>query len=610
MSDIIHLLPDSIANQIAAGEVIQRPASIVKELLENAIDAGANRIQLIIKDAGRTLIQVIDNGKGMSPTDARLAFERHATSKIKSAGDLFNLRTMGFRGEALASIAAVAQIELRTKRAEDEVGTLIEISGSKVEKQECVSCPAGSIFTVRNIFFNVPARRKFLKSNDTERRHILNELERIVLVYPDIEFSFIDNDIEVLTYPAGSLRQRIVSVEGKGLNQQLISIDVETSLAKITGFIGKPEFARKARALQFFFVNGRYMRHPFFNKAVTTAYESLIPEGVTPNYFIYFEVDPECIDVNIHPTKTEIKFENERPIWQILSATVKEALGKFNVVPTIDFDTADAVEIPIYDPTKKVQQPTIEVDPTYNPFKSNSAGNSYSRPKFDWEQLYQGFEKSGTDISSELSENSPADLFKSQDTGSSTASQELIVHYQYKNKYILTSVKSGLMLIDQHRAHVRILYDKYLNQIQLKKGISQRTLFPDMIELTPSEASMIPYLIDDFEAIGFDLGNLGNNTFTINGIPSDIGNMDAVELIHRIINNSIDKGCDVKSDLQEELALSLANSAAIPYGQKLTEEEMARIVDQLFASSMHKHTPDGKTIVSLMDDNNIDKMFK
>lgn len=610
MTDIIHLLPDSIANQIAAGEVIQRPASIVKELLENAIDAGATKIQLIIKDAGRTLIQVIDNGKGMSATDARLAFERHATSKIKSAEDLFNLHTMGFRGEALASIAAIAQVELRTKRDSDEIGTLIEISGSKVEKQECISCLTGSIFSVKNIFFNVPARRKFLKSNDTERRHILNEFERIVLVYPEIEFSFIDNDVEALSYPAGSLRQRIVSVEGKGFNQQLISIDVETTLAKITGFIGKPEFARKTRALQFFFVNGRYMRHPFFNKAVTSAYESLLPDGVAPNYFIYLEVDPESIDVNIHPTKTEIKFENERPIWQILSATVKEALGKFNVVPTIDFDTKDAVDIPIYDPSRTVRQPTIEVDPTYNPFKSTSSGRTYQRPKFDWEQLYQGFEKTDNDFSTEPQNHVSTDLFVNNTSLDTPNAKELIVHYQFKNKYILTSVKSGLMFIDQHRAHVRILYDQYLKQIQNKKGVSQRTLFPDIIELTPSEASMIPYLMDDLEAVGFDLGNLGNNAFAINGIPSEIGNTDAVQLIHSIINNSIEKGCDVKDDLQEELALSLANAAAIPYGQKLSEEEMIKIVDQLFASPIHKHTPDGKTIVSLLDDNTIDKMFR
>jgi len=610
MSDIIHLLPDSIANQIAAGEVIQRPASVVKELVENAIDAGADKIQLIIKDAGRTLIQVIDNGKGMSATDARLAFERHATSKIQTADDLFALRTMGFRGEALASIAAVAQVELKTKREEDEVGTVIEIAGSRVERQECIACQTGSIFSVKNIFFNVPARRKFLKSNDTEKRHILTELERIVLVNPHIEFSFVDNDMEVLLYPASNMRQRIVAVGGKSLNQQLISIDVDTSLAKITGFIGKPEFARKARALQFFFVNGRYMRHPYFNKAVTTAFESLLQDGANPNYFIYFEVDPDTIDVNIHPTKTEIKFENEQPIWQILSAAVKEALGKFNAVPSIDFDTTDAIDIPIYDPTRSVAQPKIDVDPTYNPFKSTSSGNgSYKRPSLDWEKFYEGFEKEKKDNVPSVPES---DLFQthSVEPDIETTAQESIVHYQYKNKYILTSVKSGLMLIDQHRAHVRILFDQYIKQIQQKKGISQRTLFPEIIELSPSESSMIPYLIEDLEAVGFDLSNLGNNAYSINGIPSEMVNVDAVQLIHTIVTKSIETGSDVKEEIQESLALSMANATAIPYGHKLSEEEMIKIVDQLFASSVHKYTPDGKTIISLLEDIALDKMFK
>jgi DNA mismatch repair protein MutL len=614
MSDIIHLLPDSIANQIAAGEVIQRPASVVKELVENAVDAGATKIQLIIKDAGRTLIQVIDNGKGMSATDARLAFERHATSKIQTADDLFALRTMGFRGEALASIAAVAQVEVKTKRAEDEVGTVIEIAGSKVEKQECAACQTGSIFSIRNIFFNVPARRKFLKSNDTEKRHILTELERIVLVNPHIEFSFVDNDVEALSYPSSNLRQRIVAVGGKNLNQQLISIDVETSIVKITGFVGKPEFARKARALQYFFVNGRYMRHPYFNKAVSTAFDSLLPDGANPNYFIYFEVEPESIDVNIHPTKTEIKFENEQPIWQILSAAVKEALGKFNAVPSIDFDTADAIDIPIYDPTKTTVQPKIDVNPSYNPFKSvsSSGGGSYQRPNHDWEKFYEGFEKEKKD---DIPSEPKQDLFSPMDEDNTTvtdnsAREDLIVHYQYKNKYILTSVKSGLMLIDQHRAHVRILFDQYLKQIQQKKGVSQRTLFPEIIELSPSESAMIPYLVEDLESIGFDLSNLGNNAYSINGIPSEIGNADPAQLIHLIIMKSIETGSDVKDEIQETLALSMANATAIAYGQKLSEEEMIRIVDQLFASSVHKYTPDGKTIISLLEDIAIDKMFK
>lgn len=608
MSDIIHLLPDSIANQIAAGEVIQRPSSVVKELVENALDAGATDIRLIIKDAGRTLIQVIDNGKGMSATDARMAFERHATSKIRTADDLFDLHTMGFRGEALPSIAAISQVDLRSRRAEDELGTLLQISGSRVEKQEPVACPVGSNFSVKNIFFNVPARRKFLKSNDTERRNILTELERIVLVNPSVEFSFVDNDIEVLKFPACGLRQRIVNVVGKSFNQQLISIDVNTSLVKITGFVGKPESARKTRAQQYFFVNGRYMRHPYFNRAVLSAFESLIPAGEFPNYFIYFEVDPSTIDVNIHPTKTEIKFENEQPVWQILSAAVKEALGKFNEVPTIDFDTEGAIDIPIHDPSRNVAPPQVNVNPSYNPFKS-SGSSGYQRQNLDWEKFYQGFESDKGSLNNIEPET---DIFSQTANRSETekTAPDIVIHYQYKSRYILTSVKSGLMLIDQHRAHIRILFDQFLNQIQNKKGISQRTLFPEIIELSPSEAAMIPYIIEDLEAVGFDLSHLGNNSYAINGVPSEINNTDFVELIHNMIERSIDSGSDVKEEIRESLALSMANAAAIHYGHKLSDEEMSKIVDQLFASPSHKYTPDGRTIISLLEDDIIEKMFR
>ena len=554
MSDIIHLLPDSIANQIAAGEVIQRPSSVVKELVENAIDAGADSIQLIIKDAGRTLIQVIDNGKGMSATDARMAFERHATSKIRKADDLFDLHTMGFRGEALPSIAAISHVEVKTRRAEDELGTLLQIAGSRVESQEPVACPVGSNFSVKNIFYNVPARRKFLKSNDTERRNILTELERIVLVNPSIEFTFIDNDVEVLKFPAGGLRQRIVNVVGKNFNQQLISIDIDTSLAKITGFIGKPESARKARAQQFFFVNNRYMRHAYFNKAVQSAFDPLILNG--------------------------------------------------------DFDTEGAIDIPIHDPSKNISQPRVNVDPSYNPFKSPARTN-YQRPKFDLDQLYKGFEsdKNTVDFSTEVAPD--VDIFSQQQTGDSEKIvPEMVVHYQYKNRYILTSVKSGLMLIDQHRAHIRILFDQFLSQIEHKRGISQRALFPEIIELSPSEAAMMPYLTDDLEAVGFDLGHLGNNSYAINGTPAEITNIDSVQLVHNMINKSIESGSDVKEEIREALALSMAYAASIPYGHTLSTEEMNKIVDQLFASSAYKHTPDGKTIISMLEDDAIEKMFK
>lgn len=618
MDDIIHLLPDSIANQIAAGEVVQRPASVVKELLENAIDAKATCVQLIIKDAGRTLIQVIDNGIGMSHTDARLAFERHATSKIRKIEDLFALNTMGFRGEALPSIAAVSQVELKTRKAEDETATRILISGSKLELQEQTVAPIGSNFAIKNIFFNVPARRKFLKSNDTERRNILTELERVALVNNEIEFSYVENDVEVFKYPATNLKQRIINVAGKNLNQQLISIDIETSLVKIHGFIGKPESARKSRAQQFFFVNGRYMRHPYFSKAVTNAFAPLISVGENPNFFIYLDVDPESIDVNIHPTKTEIKFEDEQAIWQILFATVKEALGKFNEVPTIDFDTEDAIDIPIFNPhnPNNSQQPQININPDYNPFKpsgvtqNGNTGSYQRRPSFDWETLYKGFEKEA-EFDDSLSTDS-ANLFT---FSSSIGTNQPIVdtntlHYQYKNKYILTSVKSGLMIIDQRKAHIRILFDQFLNNIRKKKGISQRVLFPEIIEFTQSESAVLDQLLDDIEAVGFEISNLGNNSYAINGVPSEIKKINSEELLRNMISKSIETGTDVRDDIQEALALSLANATAINYGQPLTNEELSSIVDQLFSSPQHKYTPDGKTIISVMSDAEMDKKFK
>lgn len=622
MSDIIHLLPDSIANQIAAGEVIQRPASVVKELVENAVDAGATEIQLIVKDAGRTLIQVIDNGKGMSPTDARMAFERHATSKIKSADDLFSLSTMGFRGEALPSIASVAHVELRSKRHEDELGTCIKIAGSKVESQEMTACASGSNFAVRNIFFNVPARRKFLKGNDTEKRNILTELERIALVHPEIEFCFVDNDVEALRFPETNLRQRIVHVMGKSFNQQLIPVEIDTALVKIHGFVGKPESARKTRTQQFFFVNGRYMRHPYFAKAVSNAFEPLIIPGENPNFFLYLEVAPDTIDVNIHPTKTEIKFENEQAIWQIISAIVKEALGRSNETPSIDFNTADSVDIPIFDPSREAVQPQVRVDPAYNPFHSaRSGGSSYqsSRPRFDWEHLYKGFEEKPDDeddsseaathlpssVGQERMENGMEQSRLNMDGGDSVG-----IHFQYKNSYVFTSVKSGLMMIDQHRAHICVLFYRFIDHIRRNNGISQRVLFPEIVEFSASEAAMIPYIADDLQAIGFELATLGNNTFSISGVPAEIGQSNPVELIRDIVHKSIDTGSDVKEEIQESVALSIASSSAISYGQKLSDEEMAQLVNQLFATPTPNFTPDGRTVISILKDTEIAKLFR
>ena len=632
MSDIIRLLPDSVANQIAAGEVIQRPASVIKELVENAIDAGAGHIDVSVTDAGKTCIQVIDNGKGMSETDARLAFERHATSKIREASDLFALRTMGFRGEALASIAAVAEVELRTKQHGEELGTSIFISGSKVEKQEPVACSEGSNFIVRNLFFNVPARRKFLKSNQTELSNIISEFERIALVNPEVSFTFHHNGTEILNLPAIQLRQRIMGVFGKKLNQDLLSLDIDTTMVKIHGFIGKPETARKKGARQFFFVNGRYMRHPYFHKAVADAYEHLIPTGEQVSYFIYFDVDPANIDVNIHPTKTEIKFENEQAIWQILSAAVKETLGRFNAVPSIDFDTEGMPDIPAIDMAGSFGggAPVTSYDPTYNPFNQSSSivpPSSYSsagKKKTEWEPFYQGLERHERQTDDTIPAFTDDMVFsgkyhETEDTAEPTIydehpdtviTEKAAQHYQYKGTYILTSVKSGLMIIDQHRAHVRILYDKYMDQILKHVGLSQRMLFPDMIHFSPSEVPVLEEIMDDLTSLGFELSPLGGGTYSINGVPADIEGLNPEQLITNIVHSAIEKGCKVKEEVQSMIALSMARASAIVAGQVLSNDEMNALVDGLFSAPSPNYTPDGKTVLALMNDDDIEKLFR
>ena len=630
MSDIIRLLPDSVANQIAAGEVIQRPASVIKELVENAIDAGAGHIDVSVTDAGKTCIQVIDNGKGMSETDARLAFERHATSKIREASDLFALRTMGFRGEALASIAAVAEVELRTRQHGEELGTSILISGSKVEKQEPVACPEGSNFIVRNLFFNVPARRKFLKSNQTELSNIISEFERIALVNPEVSFTFHHNGTEILNLPAIQLRQRIMGVFGKKLNQDLLSLDIDTTMVNIHGFIGKPETARKKGARQFFFVNGRYMRHPYFHKAVADAYEHLIPVGEQVSYFIYFDVDPANIDVNIHPTKTEIKFENEQAIWQILSAAVKETLGRFNAVPSIDFDTEGMPDIPAIDMAGSIgsELPPTSYDPSYNPFNQSSSivppssYSSASKKKTEWEPFYHGLERQTRTVEEDVSPFSEENVFSGkfhEDAEEATIydehpdaviTEKAAQHYQYKGTYILTSVKSGLMIIDQHRAHVRILYDKYMDQIQKHVGLSQRMLFPDMIHFSPSEVPVLEEIMDDLTSLGFELSPLGGGTYSINGVPADIEGLNPEQLITNIVHSAIEKGCKVKEEVQSMIALSMARASAIVAGQVLSNDEMNALVDGLFSAPAPNYTPDGKTVLALMNDDDIEKLFR
>ena len=607
MSDIIQVLPDSVANQIAAGEVIQRPASVIKELVENAVDAGADTINVVVVDAGRTSIQVIDNGRGMSETDARLSFERHATSKIRKADDLFDLHTMGFRGEALASIAAVAQVELKTRMADDEIGTEIHLSGGKVVSQSPVSCPVGCNFSIENLFFNVPARRKFLKSNTTELNNILQAFERIVLVYPQLHFTLHSNGVEVFNLRAGNLRQRIVDVFGKRFNQDILPVDVATSVCRINGFVGKPESAKKKGAHQFFFVNGRYMKHPYFHKAVQNAFERLVPVGEQVPYFIYFEVSPQNIDVNIHPTKTEIKFEEEQTIWQILAAAVKEAIGKFNDVPAIEFDTQGKPDIPVFNPsTEGIAPPVVGYDPQYNPFKTNSRPSRQKAAPVpeNWEKLYGGIRQPSQEaplFDEEFSSGDDGDL--------SIIAEKSPVHYQYKGKYIMTAVKSGLMIIDQHRAHVRILYEDYLQQMEQRVGRSQKLLFPEVVELSPSEAVLFEGILPEMEHIGFDVSSLGGGSFAVNGIPADLEGANMSVVIHEMVAAAAEKNTSLSDDVYKPLALCLARNAAIPYGQVLSNEAMENLVNTLFTCSNVNYTPDGKNIICILKQQEIDSLM-
>ncbi len=621
MSDIIHLLPDSIANQIAAGEVIQRPSSVVKELVENAIDAGAAKIQVIIKDGGSTLIQIIDDGKGMSETDARMAFERHATSKIKTADDLFALRTMGFRGEALASIAAIAHVELKTRRHEDEVGTSIFIAGSEVKSQGATSTPIGSSFAIKNLFFNVPARRKFLKATNVELKHIITDFQRIALVYPEIEFELYHNDILIHDLHISNYRQRILNIFGKNLNNQLLEVKEENDMIKIHGFVGKPESARKQGALSYFFVNGRYMNHPYFHKAILQAYDKMLPSETRPNYFIYFEINPANIDVNVHPTKTEIKFENESAIWAILMAAVKESLGKFNMLPPLNFD--DEVEmINNFVPSKEpVSPPKVNINPDYNPFKTSGSthptSGSYSRPVLDWEKLYEGFEKKQTSEiidKDELLMPSNLSVKPEQQYIQSSINHENEVKnidlFQFRKRYILTSVESGIMLIDQHRAHMRILFEENLEKIENQKGSSQTLLFPEVLEIDPADVPIYRSIQDDLCYLGFDVSDFGKNSFQINAVPSNLENTSAVAIIEQMIDTEKNKSLDTKADLHEMVALSLAKSTAIKAGQSLTSNEMNHLFNQLFTTSNPNYAPDGKPIISVIGNEEIEKRFK
>lgn len=603
--DIIHLLPDSVANQIAAGEVVQRPASVIKELMENAVDAGASHIDVVITDAGRTSIQVIDDGKGMSQTDARLAFERHATSKIRQVEDLFTLRTMGFRGEALPSIAAVSQVRLKTRVPESELGVSLSIDGSEVVSQEMCSCPVGSNFEVRNLFYNVPARRKFLKSNQTEMNNIVQEYERVALVNPDISFSLSHGGVLISKLERGSLRQRVVAVFGKKLDSQLLEVHVETTLANMKGFVGKPESARKKNAAQYFFVNGRYMRHPYFHKAVMEAFSHLIPEGEQIPYFLYFDIDPANVDVNIHPTKTEIKFENESAIWQIVVAAIRDSLSRFNAIPAIDFDVEGRPEIPDLDLSSlsNVQAPQVHVDVNYNPF------NSQPKPRVpvDWQKLYEGLEQAGATpepMSQEQEEESK--LF---DDHLLDAEERSVEHFQFRGQYILTAVQSGLMIVDQHRAHVRVLYDKYMSQMKEKKTSGQRLLFPEILTVSPSDSIILQHISEDLSLMGFDIGDLGGGSFSIQSVPAELGEMNPVPVLTLMLETAKEKDTGMQDEMQHRLALVMARSTAVVTGQVLSVQEMDSLINDLFLCANPNLTPTGQTIISIVQQSQIDKLF-
>lgn len=637
MSDIIHLLPDSVANQIAAGEVIQRPASLIKELVENSLDAGASHVQVIVTDAGKTCVQVIDNGKGMSETDARLSFERHATSKITTANDLFALTTMGFRGEALASIAAVAQVELRTRMADEELGVSIQVEGSKFINQEPIACPVGANFLVKNLFFNVPARRKFLKSNHTELSNIIAEFERIALAHPDISFSLSTPDSTLLELPAGNFRQRIVNIFGRKLDKLLIPVQVETPLAGITGFVGNLESSKKKGAQQFFFCNGRYMRHPYFAKAIQSAFDRLLPEGEQVPFFIQFIVEPSKIDVNIHPTKTEIKFEDEQSIWQILRAAIRESLGKFNAIPTIDFDTENLPDIPTFDGTASpIKMPEISVDLSFNPFETTTF-SSDEKPTVHQSQSVSGY-RSGDSAkgweklyaetfsdSSYSQENScptasspkpvndftkEAPLYADLDSSQRQAWESATAQYlQYKGRYILSPTEQGMLIVDQHRAHLRILYDQYIEQIRLRTPQSQGLLFPQIIELSPIQAATLQSIEPELSALGFELSFLGGGSYSILGIPSGVDGIDPVVLLQTIVDEAMLNPTDIHEEITTTIALSLARKAAIPIGQELSNEEMRDLVVQLLSRTSPTFTPDGKSTLSILPHSTITKSF-
>ncbi len=592
MSNFIKLLPDSVANQIAAGEVVQRPASVVKELLENAIDAEANQIQLIIKDAGRSLIQIIDNGKGMSATDARMSFERHATSKIRTTEDIFSIETKGFRGEALASIAAVAQVEMKTKTEEEDLGHLIRIEGSEIKEQNIVQTPTGTSISVKNLFFNVPARRNFLKSNQVEMRHIIDEFHRVALAHPTLAFSLYHNDNELFKLHKGTFRQRIVSIFGRKHNEQLVPINEETEVVSISGFIVKPEFAKKKRGGQFFFVNDRFIKSSYLHKGILEAFDHLLPNGYHPSYFIHLKIDPKRIDINIHPTKTEIKFDDEYSIFAILRSAVKHSLGQYNIAPSLDFTIHPDLEVTTSSTQQPIKEPSIKVNPNFNPFESSKPSSNEIHKTT---QFYESFKPDTSEKESLTIESSFTQTIDSNKSNQDLFNDEMISSsksLQIHQKYILFQVKSGMMIIDQYRAHQRILFERYLEQLTQQKALSQQLMFPINISITEIEKSIAEEIEPTLIQLGFDLEIL-NESLSIKAIPTTIEQKQ----VNEIIENLMEKA-SYQSQLNqiENIALSIARSTAIKRGQNLTQQEVEHLISELFGTSNPNYSPEGKSI--------------
>jgi DNA mismatch repair protein MutL len=607
MSDIIQLLPDAVANQIAAGEVVQRPASAVKELVENAIDSGADKIQLLLKEAGKGLIQVIDNGCGMSMTDARMCFERHATSKIRKAEDLFAIRTMGFRGEAMASIAAIAQVEMKTRRHEDELGNCICIEGSEVISQDACGTGAGTSISVKNLFYNTPARRNFLKSNPVELRHIIDEFQRVALAHPEIFFTMHHDGQEVYHLPAVPLKQRIVHLFGNNYNQRLVPVEEETTIINLRGFVGKPEFARRTRGEQFFFVNNRFIRDNYLNHAVMTAFEELLPEDTYPFYVLFIDIDPSKIDINVHPTKTEIKYQDERAIYAIIRSAVKRSLGRYNITPSLDFDQENSIEHLITaKPMDEIVPPAITFNPNFNPFDTAAKPTATRETSYrdsnnpykggmtqNWETLYEISKQTNEQQQQEIL---PDDSFEVNNQAISKSSERQL--FQIHNRYILSQIKSGFMLISQQAAHERILYERFLQQLQTHSGTSQQSLFPQTVTLNGSDFTLLKELLPDIKALGFDIREFGKNTVVVDGIPADLNPVSEHQLLEHLLEGFKNNMAILKLDKRDALARTLARNAATKAGTKLTLEEMNLLIDQLFACQMPNIALNGKPVIS------------